>query len=149
MICFDCLASCSIAIRFRLFMTTAACDGNTSDHSPRHCSSRVNNVCANSRYMQIFSQDFCARHADHTINIHHSFLPAFEGAKPYHKAHKRGVKIIGVSLQCGRALACFMQRMCLWRESVQGSYCDLQYLHIFDRLEALTGKLCIPASLQW
>ena len=49
--------------------------------------------------MQIFSQDFCARHADHTINIHHSFLPAFEGAKPYHKAHKRGVKIIGVSLQ--------------------------------------------------
>ncbi|KAL0050800.1 hypothetical protein WJX82_007433 [Trebouxia sp. C0006] len=49
------------------------------------------------RYMQIFSQDFCARHADHTINIHHSFLPAFEGAKPYHKAHKRGVKIIGAT----------------------------------------------------
>ncbi|KAL0032208.1 hypothetical protein WJX77_011056 [Trebouxia sp. C0004] len=49
------------------------------------------------RYMQIFSQDFCARHADHTINIHHSFLPAFEGARPYHKAHKRGVKIIGAT----------------------------------------------------
>lgn len=49
------------------------------------------------RYMQIFSQDFCARHAEHTINIHHSFLPAFEGAKPYHKAHKRGVKIIGAT----------------------------------------------------
>lgn len=50
------------------------------------------------RYMQIFSAGFCARHADHTVNIHHSFLPAFEGAKPYHKAHKRGVKIIGVRL---------------------------------------------------
>lgn len=48
------------------------------------------------RYMQIFSLDFCARHSGHTVNIHHSFLPAFEGAKPYHKAHKRGVKIIGV-----------------------------------------------------
>ena len=32
------------------------------------------------RYMQIFSEDFCSRHAQHTINIHHSFLPAFEGA---------------------------------------------------------------------
>lgn len=49
------------------------------------------------RYMQIFSQSFCVRHAEHTINIHHSFLPAFEGAKPYHKAHKRGVKIIGAT----------------------------------------------------
>ncbi len=58
------------------------------------------------RYMQIFSQDFCARHADHTINIHHSFLPAFEGAKPYHKAHKRGVKIIGVSWLLYRVCRC-------------------------------------------
>ena len=56
--------------------------------------------------MQIFSQDFCARHADHTINIHHSFLPAFEGAKPYHKAHKRGVKIIGVSWLLYRTCPC-------------------------------------------
>ena len=37
--------------------------------------------------LQIFSNDFCARHADHMINIHHSFLPAFEGARPYHRAH--------------------------------------------------------------
>jgi formyltetrahydrofolate deformylase len=47
--------------------------------------------------MQIFSEGFCERHWRHTINIHHSFLPAFEGAKPYHRAHERGVKIIGAT----------------------------------------------------
>lgn len=41
------------------------------------------------RYMQIFTQGFCERHWEHTINIHHSFLPAFEGARPYHRAHER------------------------------------------------------------
>eukprot|EP00891_Asterochloris_glomerata_P008722 jgi/Astpho2/8722/fgenesh1_pm.00128_%23_7_t len=49
------------------------------------------------RYMQVLSEDFCRKHAEHTINIHHSFLPAFEGAKPYHRAHQRGVKIIGAT----------------------------------------------------
>lgn len=49
------------------------------------------------RYMQIFSEGFCERHWRYTINIHHSFLPAFEGAKPYHRAHERGVKIIGAT----------------------------------------------------
>jgi formyltetrahydrofolate deformylase len=49
------------------------------------------------RYMQIFSEDFCNRNWQRTINIHHSFLPAFEGAKPYHRAHERGVKIIGAT----------------------------------------------------
>ncbi|CAM9159139.1 unnamed protein product [Choristocarpus tenellus] len=49
------------------------------------------------RYMQILTKDFCEKHWTHTINIHHSFLPAFMGAKPYHKAHVRGVKIIGAT----------------------------------------------------
>ncbi|MEW5303080.1 MAG: hypothetical protein WDW36_005808 [Sanguina aurantia] len=49
------------------------------------------------RYMQIFTPEFCSRHAQHTINIHHSFLPAFEGARPYHRAHERGVKLIGAT----------------------------------------------------
>ncbi|KAI3427068.1 hypothetical protein D9Q98_007008 [Chlorella vulgaris] len=60
------------------------------------------------RYMQIFSREFCERHWRHTINIHHSFLPAFEGARPYHRAHERGVKVIGATahfatsdLDCG------------------------------------------------
>ena len=49
------------------------------------------------RYMQIMSDDFCAKHAEHTINIHHSFLPAFEGGRPYHRAKERGVKLIGAT----------------------------------------------------
>lgn len=49
------------------------------------------------RYMQILSDDFSARVAGRCINIHHSFLPSFKGAKPYHQAHQRGVKIIGAT----------------------------------------------------
>jgi formyltetrahydrofolate deformylase len=49
------------------------------------------------RYMQILSDDFCTQWPNRIINIHHSFLPAFVGAKPYHSAHERGVKIIGAT----------------------------------------------------
>lgn len=49
------------------------------------------------RYMQILSADFVKEYPNHIINIHHSFLPAFAGAKPYHAAHERGVKIIGAT----------------------------------------------------
>lgn len=49
------------------------------------------------RYMQVLSPEMCAALAWRTINIHHSFLPSFKGAKPYHQAHKRGVKIIGAT----------------------------------------------------
>jgi formyltetrahydrofolate deformylase len=49
------------------------------------------------RYMQILSADLVAQWPDRIINIHHSFLPAFVGARPYHQAHDRGVKIIGVT----------------------------------------------------
>lgn len=49
------------------------------------------------RYMQILSQDFVKQFPNKIINIHHSFLPAFAGAKPYHAAHERGVKIIGAT----------------------------------------------------
>ena len=47
--------------------------------------------------MQILSEDMCKRHNGHIINIHHSFLPGFKGAKPYHQAYERGVKIIGAT----------------------------------------------------
>ncbi len=47
------------------------------------------------RYMQILSPEFITEYPNRIINIHHSFLPAFPGAKPYHSAYKRGVKIIG------------------------------------------------------
>jgi formyltetrahydrofolate deformylase len=49
------------------------------------------------RYMQILSDDLCERLAGRAINIHHSFLPSFKGAKPYHQAHERGVKLIGAT----------------------------------------------------
>ena len=49
------------------------------------------------RYMQILSEKFCAALDGRIINIHHSFLPGFKGAKPYHQAHERGVKIIGAT----------------------------------------------------
>ncbi|WP_338407193.1 formyltetrahydrofolate deformylase, partial [uncultured Flavobacterium sp.] len=49
------------------------------------------------RYMQILSSDFINHYPERIINIHHSFLPAFPGAKPYHSAFKRGVKIIGAT----------------------------------------------------
>jgi len=49
------------------------------------------------RYMQILTADFVAQYPNKIINIHHSFLPAFPGAKPYHSAYSRGVKIIGAT----------------------------------------------------
>jgi formyltetrahydrofolate deformylase len=49
------------------------------------------------RYMQILSPEFCERLRGRAINIHHSFLPSFKGAKPYYQAHARGVKLIGAT----------------------------------------------------
>jgi len=49
------------------------------------------------RYMQILSSEFCARFSSKIINIHHSFLPGFKGARPYHQAHAKGVKVIGAT----------------------------------------------------
>jgi len=55
------------------------------------------NFCVLARYMQVLSAEFIKNYPDRIINIHHSFLPAFAGAKPYHAAHARGVKIIGAT----------------------------------------------------
>jgi len=49
------------------------------------------------RYMQILSDELCTRLRGRAINIHHSFLPGFKGAKPYHQAYDRGVKVIGAT----------------------------------------------------
>ncbi len=49
------------------------------------------------RYMQILSDGLAAKLGGKCINIHHSFLPGFKGAKPYHQAHERGVKLIGAT----------------------------------------------------
>jgi formyltetrahydrofolate deformylase len=49
------------------------------------------------RYMRILSPEFCAKMTGRIINIHHSFLPSFKGARPYHQAHAHGVKLIGAT----------------------------------------------------
>jgi len=49
------------------------------------------------RYMQVLSDETCRALAGRAVNIHHSFLPSFKGAKPYHQAHERGVKLIGAT----------------------------------------------------
>ena len=51
------------------------------------------------RYMQVLSNDLCKKLSGRAINIHHSMLPSFKGAKPYHQAHVRGVKVIGATAQ--------------------------------------------------
>jgi formyltetrahydrofolate deformylase len=60
---------------------------------------KKNNItfCVLARYMQVLSADFINHYPNKIINIHHSFLPAFAGAKPYHAAHERGVKVIGAT----------------------------------------------------
>jgi formyltetrahydrofolate deformylase len=55
------------------------------------------NLLVLARYMQILSVEACEELAGRCINIHHSFLPSFKGARPYHQAHARGVKIIGAT----------------------------------------------------
>lgn len=54
-------------------------------------------LLALARYMQILSDSMCQQLSGRAINIHHSFLPGFKGAKPYHQAYERGVKIIGAT----------------------------------------------------
>ena len=54
-------------------------------------------LCVLARYMQIFSDELAIKLGGRCINIHHSFLPGFKGAKPYHQAHERGVKVIGAT----------------------------------------------------
>ena len=56
------------------------------------------------RYMQVMSESFCAAFPQRIINIHHSFLPAFVGGKPYHQAYERGVKLIGATAHYATAV---------------------------------------------
>ena len=60
------------------------------------CEYRIDLVVL-ARYMQVLSDDLCRRLEGRAINIHHSFLPSFKGARPYHQAYERGVKLIGAT----------------------------------------------------
>lgn len=76
---------------------------NPADKAPAFA--EVNNLVASyqtdlvvlARYMQILPAELCQKYAGRVINIHHSFLPSFAGAKPYHQAYDRGVKLIGAT----------------------------------------------------
>lgn len=78
---------------------------NTKKHSKDHVESEITQIALEekidfivlARYMQILSAKFCAQFASRIINIHHSFLPGFKGARPYHQAHAKGVKVIGAT----------------------------------------------------
>ena len=95
----------SYAIRFHHLPLKAGTDGKVSVDTQRAQELQVQalieqervDLVVLARYMQILSSDFCHALAGRAINIHHSFLPSFKGARPYFQAHARGVKLIGAT----------------------------------------------------
>jgi formyltetrahydrofolate deformylase len=84
-------------IEFREFEITAATKVREEDRIIELLEEQRVDLIILARYMQVLSAEFVARYPQRIINIHHSFLPAFAGARPYHHAHERGVKIIGAT----------------------------------------------------
>lgn len=84
-------------IQFDYLPVTAATKAQQEAKVWRIVQERKIDLVILARYMQILSDDLSAKLAGRCINIHHSFLPGFKGAKPYHQAHSRGVKLIGAT----------------------------------------------------
>jgi len=84
-------------IPFHVFPITAQTKGSREQQEIALLRDEGVDTVVLARYMQILSQDFVAAFPNQIINIHHSFLPAFAGARPYHAAYERGVKIIGAT----------------------------------------------------
>jgi formyltetrahydrofolate deformylase len=84
-------------IEFRLFPITKESKAEQEQSEIALLEERGIDLVVLARYMQILSGSFIARFPSRIINIHHSFLPAFIGPKPYHKAYERGVKRIGAT----------------------------------------------------
>ena len=95
----------SYAIPFHHLPLKGGADGKVSAQTKRAQELQVQSLIDQeridlvvlARYMQILSSDFCHALAGRAINIHHSFLPSFKGARPYFQAHARGVKLIGAT----------------------------------------------------
>lgn len=86
--------------KFNLEFNYLPIDGNKADQEQKILEifqEKQVDLLVLARYMQILSADFCDKIEGKAINIHHSFLPGFKGAKPYHQAYDRGVKIIGAT----------------------------------------------------
>ncbi len=84
-------------VEFHHFPTTPETRSAQQERTVEKLQERAVDVVVLARYMEILNEDFVTRYANRIINIHHSFLPAFAGARPYHRAHQRGVKIIGAT----------------------------------------------------
>jgi formyltetrahydrofolate deformylase len=84
-------------IEFHVFPVTAATKQAQEERELALFADRGIDLVVLARYMQVLSAEMCVRLAGRVINIHHSFLPAFIGGKPYHQAHARGVKLIGAT----------------------------------------------------
>jgi formyltetrahydrofolate deformylase len=91
----------SFGIPFHLFHVTKETKTEVEDREMELLTENRIDLIVLARYMQILSDRFAERFRNRIINIHHSFLPAFVGAKPYHQAYSRGVKIIGAELDQG------------------------------------------------
>jgi formyltetrahydrofolate deformylase len=85
------------AVPFLHFPITPEIKKQQEAEELRELRSRGVELIVLARYMQVLSEDFIANYPNRIINIHHSFLPAFVGAKPYHQAFLRGVKLIGAT----------------------------------------------------
>jgi formyltetrahydrofolate deformylase len=84
-------------VEFRHLPVTAETKAAQEQQMAGLLAERKIDVVIMARYMQVLSDGFVRRYPNRIINIHHSFLPAFAGARPYHQAHERGVKIIGAT----------------------------------------------------
>ena len=84
-------------VPFLHFPITAENKKQQEAEEMRELKSRGVELIVLARYMQVLTEDFIAAYPNRIINIHHSFLPAFVGAKPYHQAFLRGVKLIGAT----------------------------------------------------
>jgi formyltetrahydrofolate deformylase len=87
----------SYNVPFHHFPVTAATKAQVEAKQLEIIESEGAELVVLARYMQILSNDLCRKLAGRAINIHHSFLPSFKGAKPYYQAHDRGVKLIGAT----------------------------------------------------
>ncbi len=87
----------SFNIPFYHIPVTKETKAEAEDQQLELCKKHGINFIVLARYMQIVSSKIISQYPNKVINIHHSFLPAFVGAKPYHSAYKRGVKIIGAT----------------------------------------------------
>ncbi len=97
------------------------------------------------RYMQILPSDICAEYQHRIINIHHSFLPSFAGAKPYHQAHERGVKLIGAT--CHYVTEDLDAGPIIDQDVIRISHQDLPEDMV--RLGRDVEKTCLARGLRW